>query len=285
MIDNREDLKRAAATIERFADKYLDGNIDGLATFTIGGLWGDKEFGSPGRQFDPDDTELMRAIYVLIFSDVWPGLTLESLANGEYRGETMNTYNTLFGAPDWPYHPDTAMHGLDKQGYVYPAFRSKVAHFRFKIYQRIGNYVVLPNLALDCEDDKNTINRYRGCHDEWHDFFDRFLVGFRKALLDGEYFDDRFQKIMALNEPYLKPFMTPDSFLHLCKELFFDDYLDEAGMPTILTKGFFWWNKGTIAKEDYFAEANRFIDFSTKVINHRTELMLNKIKHQLEIMK
>lgn len=83
-----------------FTNKYLDGDIDRIATFSLSKLWNDPEFGCPKpRRYDNDDTELMRCIYVLIFSDVWPGLTLESLERYEYRGETMNTYNTLFGQP------------------------------------------------------------------------------------------------------------------------------------------------------------------------------------------
>lgn len=83
--------------IRNFIDERLDGDIDALATFELATLIGDNVFGCPGRYFDPDDTELMRAIYAVVFENVWPNISDEIQAN-RLRGDTLNTFATMFGS-------------------------------------------------------------------------------------------------------------------------------------------------------------------------------------------
>ena len=61
-----------------FVDDKLNGNIDLLVTFPLSSLQYDKTFGCPNRKFDCDDTELIRAIYCLVFNDVWKNLSMEN---------------------------------------------------------------------------------------------------------------------------------------------------------------------------------------------------------------
>lgn len=267
--------------IVSFADKYLDGDIDRISTFSLSKLWNDPEYGCPkSRRYDNDDTELMRCIYVLIFSDVWPGLTLDSLERYEYRGETMNTYNTLFGQPPFPYKVESMTPALDEFPNVPSELRVKAADFRFNTYGRIGNMVVLPNRQLDCISTESTINKYRGCHPLWHDFFDRFLDAFRNALLFNQYEYERFKELIDLNSEYLLPFRSEQGFSNLVTGLFFDDYIGVSGLPEITSKGYFHWMKD-VNPEDYFAEASRYLDFATEVINHRSEKMTAAIKSKI----
>ena len=49
--------------VAQFIEEKLGGDISRLATFPLGNLRNDKVYGCPGRNFDSDDTELMRAIY------------------------------------------------------------------------------------------------------------------------------------------------------------------------------------------------------------------------------
>ena len=85
--------------VTRFIEKRLGGDITLLATFPLGDLRYDDMYGCPGRNFDSDDTELMRAIYCLVFGDVWKHLSMDNLGDGKLRGDTLNTYNTLFSQP------------------------------------------------------------------------------------------------------------------------------------------------------------------------------------------
>ena len=48
--------------IRSFIEERLEGDITRLTTFPLGNLRNDETYGCPGRKFDSDDTELMRAI-------------------------------------------------------------------------------------------------------------------------------------------------------------------------------------------------------------------------------
>ena len=85
--------------VTQFIEEYLGGDISRLATFPLGNLRNDKVYGCPNRNFDSDDTELMRAIYCLVFGEVWENLSMNNLGDGKLRGDTLNTYNTLFSQP------------------------------------------------------------------------------------------------------------------------------------------------------------------------------------------
>lgn len=275
-----DDKKLAAAKVKAFVDKYLDGDINQIAMFSLSKLWRDYEFGClSSNRYDNDDTELMRCIYVLLFSDIWPGLTLEALQRYEYRGETMNTYNTMFGRPQFPYKLENMAPGLVRIGSIPPELLFKAANFRFKTYGRIGNMVVLPNRQLDCAQTENTINKYRGCHVVWHDYFDRFLEALRKALVNNEYDYNRFRELIELNAEYFQPFQSEDGFNSLVKGLFLTDYIGSDGLPEVLTKGYYFWQMD-LTPDEYFAEAERYLDFAAAVIDRRSEKMLASLKCQ-----
>lgn len=55
--------------INSFVAEKLEGDIQRLADFPLGSLRNDKVYGCPNRNFDPDDTELMRAFYCVVFGD------------------------------------------------------------------------------------------------------------------------------------------------------------------------------------------------------------------------
>ena len=57
--------------VAQFIEEKLGGDISRLATFPLGNLRNDKVYGCPGRNFDSDDTELMRAVYCLVFGEVF----------------------------------------------------------------------------------------------------------------------------------------------------------------------------------------------------------------------
>lgn len=265
------DRTAAIEKIRRFSEKYLGGDLDNLLTFSMSKTFLDNEFGSPGRRFDCDDTEIMRSIYIVLFADVWPGLTAQSLADYTFRGETINTYNTLFGRPN----KETMHPGLDKFS---PSTElcEKVAQFR-TTYHYIGNFVVLPNLEFGCD----TINRYRGCHADWRDFFDRFFVALEAVLTEQADVDDKLKDLVETNNSALQPYFGTVGFKKLATTLLLEDYLNDDGSPFANSKGFYWWQQG-VDRDEYFAEAERFIDFSTQVIKNRGQRMIAALKEALQ---
>ena len=69
-----------------FAKDKLDGDITCLATFPLGNLRNDEVYGCPDRNFDSDDTELMRAIYCVVFGETWKNLSMESAVTLNFGG-------------------------------------------------------------------------------------------------------------------------------------------------------------------------------------------------------
>lgn len=254
-------------TIQDFSDKYLSGNLDNLADFQLTRLKNDKRFGCPGRSFDSDDTEIMRCIYVALFSDVWPDLSLQSLKSGDFRGDTLNTYNTLFGRPDeLSVHP-----GLDRFD-TSNELRMKNASFRVH-FSQIGNMTVLPNLRVNGK----SINTYRGCHAQWRDYFDRFLLALRDILADSDNVDSGLRGLVAANDIYFANYKGIDGFKLLVDSLLLNDYVDADYNPIVSSKGYYFWKRG-LSSSDYVAEAHRYIDFSNMVIEHRTAKMIERLK-------
>ena len=82
--------------IADFIDEKLQGNIYSLVSYDIAQLKGDRKYGEgKGRYFDCDDTNLSRAIFTVVFDGVWKDLNSRTLEQGKYRGDTINSFNTL----------------------------------------------------------------------------------------------------------------------------------------------------------------------------------------------
>jgi hypothetical protein len=69
--------------------------------------------------------------------------------------------------------------------------------------------------------------------------------------------------------------------------MFLEDYTDKDFNPIIVSKAYYFWmgrDGYKVTSEDYIAEANRHLDFSTTIIENRGRKMLNAIKEQLSIL-
>ena len=87
--------------IKDFIDKKLQGNLHRLVNFDLTQLRGDRKYGScNGGRFDCDNTALARAIYALVFDDVWEDMKYETLREKKYRGDTINTIGNLMVLPN-----------------------------------------------------------------------------------------------------------------------------------------------------------------------------------------
>ena len=60
-----------------------------------------------------------------------------------------------------------------------------------------------------------------------------------------------------------------------------NDYVDADFLPVVKSKGYTWWRGGYVNKQRYFAEANRYIDDSTRVIHNRGKRMIEILKERL----
>lgn len=253
--------------IRSFVEKKLDGDIEKMASFQLGSLRYDKEFGCPDRKFDSDDTNLMRAVYCIVFGDTWKNLSMDNSGNGKLRGDTINTYSSLFARPwDQPdrfvekWHPDDE-------------FLAKRKVFNETCYT-MGNMMVLP----DCRIGEWSINKHRGCHDEWHDYEDRFLSALYKVLLNMPNADEDLQELVELNQDDFLPFYGEEGWRHFIDGNMLEYYVDESYIPVISSKGYVYWRGGYTNRNRFFEECNRYIDFATDVIHGRAKRMIEVLQ-------
>ncbi len=258
----------AITTLQTFVAERLEGHIDQLVDYDLGRLRYDKQYGCPGRNFDPDDTNLMRAIYCIVFGDVWSNLSWENSGQGRLRGDTINTSATLFSYP-WKdqftpkWNPPIEL-------------TEKIRTFQHT-FHTIGNMTVLPDRRIDgC-----SINMHRGCHDEWHDYEDRFLAALYKVLTRKHGLDEDLQDLVQLNEEDFVPFYGEDGWCRFIDGYLLNDYVDADYLPIVKSKGYTWWRGGYVNKQRYFTEANRYIDESTSIIHNRGKRMLDMLKERI----
>ena len=256
--------------VQNFISQYLDGNIQNLSFFDLKRLRNDEVYGCPGRRFDPDDTNLMRAIYCLVFGEVWENLSMDNSGDGKLRGDTINSSATFFSYP-WDnkfipkWNPPTEL-------------IEKINKFQ-KTFHTIGNMTVLPDRRIG----EWSINKHRGCHDEWHDYEDRFLAALYKILTNKADKDEDLLELVTLNNEDFAPFYGEEGWKRFIDGNMLNDYVDMNYLPLVKSKGYTWWQGGYVNKDRYFAEAVRYIDDSTMIIERRGQRMIEVLKQILSV--
>lgn len=266
--------ERARQILLDFIREKLDGNIDNIRNFNIKTLQDSEKFGCPGRYFDRDDTEIMRAVYVVLWEDFLPELSMDTLGNtGKYRGDTMNSFHTMFGReiPDRP----GFFAGLEKYA-PSDEIRELVREFGNKHCGTLGNFVVLPNLYVQ----NTTLNFYRGTN-QWHDFFDHFLIQLRNVLCGCEGKDPLLNELVNTNAFCFDKFKGEKGFSILKERLFLDDYCNADGIPEErFPLNYHWKNPADAVR--YFSDAEQYLKTAEEIIDRRSRKMLAKLKEKLQ---
>ena len=266
--------QKARQTVIDFVREKLDGNWEKLPDFDFKTLKDCPRFGSPDRYFDCDDTNIMRAIYVVLWQDMFPDLTLKTLGgNRPYRGDTLNTFHTMFGR-EIPEKPGFYA-GLEKYA-PSDEMRSKVRDFQQNICSTLGNFTVLPN----CYGAGTTLNLYRGTN-QWRDFFDRFLIELHTHLTGESNQDAVLIDLLHANRQAFEPYRTPEGFKKFLRGLLLEDYCTVLNMQprTIFIMNYHWMNPDD--RESYFKAAAHYLENATAIIRNRGERMKNLLKERL----
>ncbi len=170
----------------------------------------------------------MRAIYCIVFSDVWTNLTWEKPGEGKLCGDTINSSATFFSYP-WKdqftpkWNPPIEL-------------TEKIKTFQHT-FRTIGNMIVLPDKRIEGW----SINKHRGCHDEWHDYEDLFLDALYKVLTRKHGLDENFQDLVQLNEEDFVTFYGEEGWCRFIDCKLLNDYVDTDYLPTVKSKGYTWW--------------------------------------------
>lgn len=260
--------------VRKFVAEELRGQLDALADYDLSALEGHPLYGAPGRTFDTDDCNLVRALFDVLYAHALPGLSLSAIGTGRaYRGDTLNTFHTLFGRPI-PDGPGRYA-GLERH-HPSDALRARADAFH-RTYHTLGNLAPLPNRSLG----RLTFNTYRGTHTEWRDAFPAFLQNLRLALLADPAADPTLCRLVELNAEAFRDFRAPDGLARFARRLDLDDYLDPAtGLPI----AHYAPNAYFIPQSNdaYFASADRYLTIAPLLIRRRAERMLDRLRPLLD---
>ena len=243
-----------------------------LVRFDFAQLRGDKKYGvCSGDSFDCDNTNLSKAIYLLLFEDVWNDLSFVSLEKGEYRGDTINSFNTTFGKAVTTggfaglnrFNPDESL-------------QQRVLKF-YSLYHTIGNFMVLPNACVV----GHTLNTFRGVCYQWRDYIDKF-VGALHLLLTSPLSanNEEFHQLIAANIKDFEPYCRQEGFELLMDKLLLNDCIDQDGMPKHLFDVVYHWDK-RLTRDKYLRHVNQYLDFSESFIEKRGAKMVEILASKL----
>ena len=169
---------------------------------------------------DPDNSWLARCILFCLYRDKISGLKdVHQIGTGRnYRGDTMNSFNTLFRWRKVEPGDDVTPLGGTKKLVIerlqnvlgdetYKLFCDKIDGF-FHIYHRIGNFILLPNQSIE----RDTLNTYRGKSRKFQDFFDLFLCELKLKMESGKCTDDGLEAFFEadINKKYFDNFGKTD---------------------------------------------------------------------------
>ena len=267
--------KQSTELIRKFVNDVLSGDWEKFKTFDLKKLRMSAEYGCPGRNFDCDDTELMRAVYVVLWGEFFPDLTMDNYGyRKQYRGDTVNTFHTMFGRPI-PERPGFFA-GVEKYA---PSenLREKVRVFS-RVYSTIGNYIVLPNYYAR----QTTLNCYRGTN-EWHDFFDRFLMALHQVLTGAPAADETLCELVRVNDFCFEKFKGEAGFHSFAETLLLEDFCDRNGVPQIIFPLNFHW-KDEKNRERYISDAVTYLEKTQLLISKRSSRIIQLLKEKTTLL-
>ena len=265
-------MEKAKSLINNFVEERLQGNLNELVHFDFAQLRGDKKYGvCTGNKFDCDNTNLSKAIYSLVFKDVWKDLSFFSLENGMYRGDTINSFNTTFGK-------SVATGGFAGLNGYRPDENQQQRVIKFhSLYHTIGNFMVLPNACVN----GRTLNTFRGSYYQWRDYIDKFIEALHLLLTDPQSFNNElFYQLIMANINDFKPYYHQEGFELLMDKLLLNDCINQEGKPKQLFDVVYHWDK-RLTRDQYFRHVNQYLDFSESFIEKRgvkmVEILANKL--------
>ena len=273
------DLEACRELVRNFIDETFKGDIQQLTTFDFSRLKGNVTYGCKGRRFDCDDTDLARAIYYLVWGDTLPDLHLDALKRKRYRGDTLNSFHTMFGKEVTSDGISRRFKGVEKYLSDQP-LRETVNRYH-QTYHTVGNFIPLPNIKLE----RHTFNTYRGV--KYGDYFDMFLKRLEHWFVSEENLDrDMVDSLIQENRFYFDRFERNRSgFKTFCKINFLTEYLtEEDNVNDGIIDHSRWWGK-KLTKESYPEVAYTYIEYSSAIINSRAKKIIGKLEKKLSYNK
>ena len=280
---DKELKQKAEKLVLNFRDEFLHGNIEELKAFSFWAIAGHPEYDGTCTprtlgKFDGDHTKIVYAIDYLLYADKLETLVNEFSILGypndsswecNFSGDTINSFRTLLG--NRFLLKNTEREVIEYFGFE-PTLRQKINDF-FYIYQRIGNFYLLPKLS------HKSINQYRGTN-KWKDFFDLFIQELNKYFRNEACIDEILSSYLesGINKEFFSNFKNNEDGFY---ELFFLEDYKNLAYPHPKQNWLCGWkgySEKLVSKEEYTQFVSDYIDEATKLINARSERIVNELK-------
>lgn len=277
--------------VKRFSHDYLDNDISNLVNYSFWSLLNDYDnaytqgyiSNSPKtdismfkKDFDGDRLNIVYAIdYILYHDKNIPNF------NGSlgylYTGDTINTYNTLFGNKCTLNKNGIYIEKAVENKYEFNDGSSLINHrdIFFATFQTIGNFYLLPKEEPGLG---SSINTYRGtCN--WNDYFDVFLFHLDKCL-NGQITNEEVELHKYLVLPNAKIFFRKFKKISCFCELFMlEDYINFSfNHPCDMYLSY--KNTNETNKDLYKEFCMNYLEKATEKIILRSQKIVNALKQK-----
>lgn len=277
-----------------FINEVLNGDINSIRGFCFDDLKGVTKFDNTGIDsiFDCDNLKITNAIFCILWGhifDLQDGDMGSWTIRAKYRGDTINTFNTLFGNSDnGEFAPRAKWHKLNEDHNLW----NKIENF-YKDYHKIGNFILIQNI-----DNINCARNFR-----FADYFDDFLLdiweyqngnlnekvkdNLKNYNLTGQKSDDK--KIKKYEE-FCKaldnnPFYKNNNFFKILREDFYlEDYIDSNFKPFKVFTSVDNRDVGYLNycnKNGYKELVKEYLDKAKRIIDKRSLKIIDTIKIEL----
>lgn len=249
--------------LKKFIAERLDGDIKNLKDFDFYTLKEDTDFGDERVSVVGLESMIVKSILTLAFADTYPDFTYESMDKHNYKADTINITNTIFGINFEDYYK--ALETYDAPSELH----ARVVRFGKKVHT-IGNIMVLP-FGLHQMRDTKPLGR---------GYCDVFLTEFYKMMTGAKKCNMKMFDALNLKKKEIAAFRTEDNFNHIVHALMLEDFLDSEGKPKQVFQGLFSWEPG-ISRDTFTKAANEFLDFCEPFIDKRADRIIEKLERIL----
>lgn len=292
--EKTQDYRKSLQIVKGFVKEVCAGDIDQMEQLCFEDLT--KYIGEIA---DPDMYLITQAIYIILWGDLYD-LDFQKMGSwswnnqGSFRGDTMNSFGSLFGKEDTRKGRSFAFRakyfGAEKNAMLW----SKIETF-YKTYHKLGNFIVIPNRGtVYCGINGARAKFYDESYCEgMRDYFDWFLLAvqnYQKKVELGSIDLGKFEMQLQMNPEYNPNFLKIKDW----EEKFFLKHYFENGKVKLLFKtplekrlqltspdeecrG----QEGYYGDEEYLDLLEDYIDKSTEVIEYRTREMIRFLKTKL----
>ncbi len=252
----------ALSIVKDFIKERLDGDIDKLRDLDLETLKGDEKY---GQDFGPK-SELAKSIMALVFGNVWPNLSVDSINHYEYSSSQMIHYQNLFGSNIL----DQYFKGMEKFNPSKEQFERalRVAH----LINSIGNFWVLPNKL----NDKETMAGYKD-NPKFRGYMDRYLQAMYGVFTDEKKPDMHLKGIFYKNRKVMTEYQGAEGWTHFVDNMMLKDFVDESGKPKEIFD-YIWSYMKDLDRENYFKAVDKFCTFCEENIPKRADQMIIILK-------